>query len=198
MSFFTHSRLMRESTSSVVHHASFGSESVQRMCVSVLDELDRYRSWQSLHDRLMWRVVRSGEREEQIRELRLIAIELLARAARVRDSRDDHNRVALSKLCVTDLLQLVFDRNGLSVIRSFEQAYMVLSEARCDWILTSDEDQREDSRLRLLEATNRVAELRRHLLDGVAIPPVRVLLPKPVAQSPVTEHPFDRNTRIAL
>jgi len=216
MVYLTFSRLLRESVASIRHHAAFGEELILRACVQLTRDATQYRDWRAVHNELMRRVARCAKREPQIRELRLIATELIARAARVRFLRQQHLcgdqraallgaawpgmdiadaaiaehqryvRATVSELCASELLALCNDQRGLLLLADFERAYQKLVAERCSWLLLPIEACGDQSAQRLQLAARTVAGYREQLLDGTGMPPLRNLSPVPGQQRLIT------------
>ncbi|HUF71345.1 MAG TPA: hypothetical protein VMR74_00440 [Gammaproteobacteria bacterium] len=162
MVYITHTRLIRESESSVASCAEFGAEPAQHICSQLLDSEPRYATWMSSHDRRMTVVSRGRSRERQIVSLRLVATEQIHRQALVRYLRDNEIRgeqreivlkefygpldsrnavlaahreftqAVSSHVCAADLLELCADRHGTKMLHQYEYVYGLYFAMHCD------------------------------------------------------------------
>lgn len=160
--YITHTRLMRESESSIQSWAEEGAEPAQHICSQLLDNEPRYATWMSSHDRRMTMVSRGRSRERQIVSLRLVATEQIHRQALVRYLRDnairgeardlvlrefygpldsrnavlaahrEYTQAVSSHVCAADLLELCADRHGAKMLHQYEYAYGLYFAMHCD------------------------------------------------------------------
>lgn len=205
--FYTHTRLIRESESSVHEQADCGDGPEQRTCAQLIASPVRYDSWLSGHDQRMWKVARERRREAQLVELRLAATEQVHRVALVRHLRDNkvtgrhrstllrefhgvldtqcailaehrsYTKAVSSQLCAVDLLELAGDRYGAQLVDRYERQYSTFFSMYCDRICAH-----ADGRPYLLsslmpETRLEVSRLRRNLLAGDRLPVRKVMLP---------------------
>jgi hypothetical protein len=160
--YITQTRLMRESEQTLHDRATSGDEVSRRVCAQLLADGSRYTHWHARHETHMSGVAAARRREHQVLQLRAIAIEQLHRTALVRYLRDqrlvgaardetlrafygindtrgstlaEHRTYLLAastELCTRDLLDLVGDRRGLNLVRSYELAYTQYFGMYCD------------------------------------------------------------------
>ena len=144
---------MRESEDAVREHAGSGDEIPRRVCSQLLANEPRYGEWHALHEAKMRNVATPRRRDPQILALRAVAVEQVHRTALVNylrlgritgtardralglfhgisDVRDatlaEHRSsliAASTQVCAHDLLELVGDGEGLSLIHRYELAY---------------------------------------------------------------------------
>jgi hypothetical protein len=160
--YITHTRLIRESESSVQTCAVIGAQPARHICSQLLDNDLRYATWMSSHDRQMTVVARGRLRERQIVSLRLVATEQVHRQALVRYFRDneirgeqrnlvlrefygpldsqnavlaahrEYTKAVSSHVCAADLLELCEDREGARLLHQYEYAYGLYFAMHCD------------------------------------------------------------------
>lgn len=231
MIYLTHSRLMRESESSIEGWAEFGLGPEQRICSELLACRPRYATWISGHDRRMWQVARGRQRERQLTELRRVATEQVHRGALVRYLRDNgitgrernrvlgefygtldsdcavlaehraYTRAVSTELCARDLLKLCYDRHGVELIEAYEREYGVFFAMHCDRARALADGRPYLLASLLPEVRAGAASIRRRLVSGQRLPPVRVLLPRPSQRRlplPVPDEPLEREVRVPL
>lgn len=144
---------MRESEEAVREHAHSNEEIPRRVCSQLLANEPRYGEWHALHEAKMRNVASARRRDPQIQSLRAVAVEQVHRTALVTYLRQgritgcareralglfhgisdvrgatlaEHRSyliAASTQLCAQDLLGLVGDGEGLSLIRRYELAY---------------------------------------------------------------------------
>lgn len=162
MIYLTQTRLMLESEQTIRERATAAEEVPRRVCSQLLADQPRYALWHSRHERSMNGVSSARLRDRQIMALRSVAIEQVHRAALVRyfrdhqikgvareltlrefygvaDTRDsiiaEHRSYLLAEstqLCAADILELVGDRRGVQLFRSYELAYGQFFGMFCD------------------------------------------------------------------
>jgi hypothetical protein len=162
MLYITHTRLMRESESSVYEHAASGTDHSDKACSQLISHQPRYTLWISRHDRAMLAVADAKRRERQLIELRSIAVQQIHRAALVRHLRAnqitgrdrdlllkeffgaldpacsilaEHRNYILaasSQVCAADLLELSGDRFGLELVDRYQRDYGLYFAMHCD------------------------------------------------------------------
>jgi hypothetical protein len=144
---------MRESEDAVREHAGSGDDVWRRVCSQLIASRPRYAEWHASHEMKMGKVAGARIRGPQVGGLRTVAVQQIHRTALVnylrlgrvtgpaRDSalqlfhgvsdlRDatlaEHRSylvAASTQVCAHDLLELVGDGEGLSLIRHYELAY---------------------------------------------------------------------------
>jgi hypothetical protein len=153
---------MLESEQAVHERANSYEEIPQRVCSQLLGHQPRYAEWHSRHELRMKDVADARRRDPQVLKLRTIALQQVHRTAvvnylhqgrivgeardqtlalfhGVNDSRGaalaEHRHYLLAastQFCTHDLLDLVGDRDGLALIRSYELAYGQYFALFCD------------------------------------------------------------------
>ena len=153
MLYITSTRLMLVSEDAVRAHAGSGEEIPRRVCSQLLANEPRYGEWHARHEAKMRNVASPRRRDPQILALRAVAVEQIHRTALVNylresritgsareralglfhgisDVRDatlaEHRSyliAASTQVCTYDLLELVGDEEGMSLIRRYQLAY---------------------------------------------------------------------------
>jgi len=198
--YITHTRLMRESESSVHEHADSGTGHSQSVCQQLISKQQRYTRWVSGHDREMLAIAGAKQRERQLTSLRALAVQQIHRAALIRHLRTnqitgrernlllqelfgprdpdcsvltEHRNYILaasSQLCASDLLGLAADRYGIQLIDRYQSDYGLYFAMYCDRARA-----RQDGRSYLLnglipETRAEAARTRAMLLSGDQLP----------------------------
>jgi hypothetical protein len=162
MLYITSARLMLESEQAVRDHAYYGDEIPRRVCSQLLASGPRYSEWHARHETKMRGVANARRREPQVLLLRAVAIEQVHRTAVVDYLRlghvtgpareqtlalfhgvSDQRAAALAehrtyllaastRVCTNELLNLVGDREGQSLVHLYEQAYRQYFAMFCD------------------------------------------------------------------
>ena len=201
MVYFTHTRLMVESESSIQNHAAIGPDPTRRICSQLRSNEPRYATWLSRHDRRMWHVARGRQRPLQVVELRLVATEQIHRAALVRHLRDDKiagqarnlllkefygtldsgcailaehrafTQAVSSQLCAVDLLDMSADRFGVSLLGEYERDYGTFFAMHCDRARAISDGRQYLLASLMPEVRGRASGLRKRLLSGERLPP---------------------------
>lgn len=153
---------MDESENTIHVRADHGEDVSMRVCRQLIADPSRYKMWLVKHDRGMRNVADLKRREQQMLNLRGLAVVQVHRAALVRYFRDsnitgvkrdetllafngvvDPRRSALSEhrsyllaassqWCASDLLELVGDKRGVALIQTYEQVYGQYFSLFCD------------------------------------------------------------------
>ena len=153
MIYLTHTRLMLESERAVLGRASAGDELPRRICGQLLADGARYALWHVRHGGHMGVVAGERRRLRQVLSLRSLSVEQIHRAALVGYFRERHVAgearaqtlrefygvtdpseaaiiehrsyvlAASSQFCAADILEMIGDRQGLELLRSYELAY---------------------------------------------------------------------------
>lgn len=195
---------MRESESTVRDCAETGVEPTKHVCAQLRENSRRYTTWVAWHDRHMWSVARIGQRERQVRELRLVASQEIHRAALVRHLREDertrpererllreyygsldvacatlaehraYSQAVSSQLCVSGLLELCGDNQGVALLEQYQREYGSYLSMHCDRLL-AQADGRPYLLASLLPEVRTNAQVLRRRLLSVDRPPVRRL-----------------------
>jgi hypothetical protein len=204
--YLTHSRLMVESERTVSDSAAFGEELSRNVCAQLLAKPARYSLWHARHESGMGMVASARWRERQILRLRAFSLEQVHRTALVRYLRDhrvigacreqtlrdfygvvdeaartEHRNYILaasSQLCANELLELVGDRAGMSLIRSYELAYGQFFGMFCEYSRARRNHQRYLLTALIPEVRSAAARQRRRILDGDRLPKVLVQSPR--------------------
>ncbi len=227
MLYITSTRLMRESEDAVREHAYSGEEVSRRICSQLLANEPRYGEWHARHEVKMRFVAHPRRRDPQIQALRTVAVEQVHRTALVNyvrqgritgaardralglfhgiaDVRDaalaEHRSylvAASTQVCAYDLLGLVGDGEGLTLIRRYELAYGQYFAMFCEreiarqvkasyllgFLLPEVKDVADRLRLRIVGARLKPADPRRSpggVVPGLWPPrmPVRAAAPR--------------------
>jgi hypothetical protein len=198
--YITHTRLMRESESSIHEHAEYGSGDAHSACQQLVSKRPRYSFWVSRQDQEMMAIARAKQRERQITQLRGLAVQQIHRAALVRHLRAneitgrERNRLleeffgprdpdcavlaehrnyilaASSQVCAADLLDLTGDRYGIRLVDRYQSDYGLYFAMYCDRARA-----RQDGRQYLLEGLipeirDEATRTREMLLGGDRLP----------------------------
>ena len=204
MIYLTHSRLMVESERMVSDSATFGEALSRNVCMQLLAKPARYSLWHARHESGMGTVASARWRERQILRLRAFSLQQVHRTALVRYLRERHvvgvcreqtlrdfygivdtdeaarsehrNYIlaAASQLCANELLELVGDRAGMDLMRSYELAYGQFFGMFCEYSRARRNHQRYLLTALIPEVRSTVARLRRRVLDGEGLPKIPV------------------------
>ena len=215
MVYFTHTRLMSESEGAVRECAESGIEPAKHVCAQLRQDSRRYTTWVAMHDRHMWGVVRSGRRDHQVRELRLVASLEIHRAALVRHLRDNertrpererllqefygsldsscatlaehraYTRAVSSQVSALELLELTDDRVGLQLLEQYQRDYGSFFSMYCDRLLAIDDGRPYLLASLLPEVRANANRLRRRIL-ACDEPPRRLFFSRPNYQYPTS------------
>lgn len=211
--YFTHTRLMRESESSVQNHAALGIDPTRRVCSQLIACEPRYLTWLSGHDRRMWHVAEDRQRERQILGLRLVATQQVHRAALVRYLRENmisgprrdrllkefygtldiecavlaehrgYTQAVSSQLCAVDLLEMCNDHYGAAMIGHYEREYGTFFAIYCDRVRALSEGRPYLLASLMPEVRARAQNLRRKIVSGDRLPPERLNIRLPAGRS---------------
>lgn len=216
---------MLESEQTIRERACDSEEIPRRVCSQLLADQPRYALWHSRHERRMNGVSSARLRDRQIMALRSVSIDQIHRAALVRyfrdhqikgvareltlrefygvaDARDsviaEHRNYLLAEstqLCAADILELVGDRRGVELLRSYELAYGQFFSMFCDQARAARTGHRYLLASLLPEVREAAERARLRILDSQLLPV------RPSAASPAAQHekprPGERPARLA-